>query len=174
MTEQTGQPESLDLPTDVQQAYNTTVDAAIDEMKPGMPQEQRETTARIYTTFQRVFTALGYTPTEGGTVAELGMGSGPYLPAVQAAFHPAEHIGIEIDEGSVSAFQAAYPHLADSGAVRAIVADATDPSAISGFEQGRQVNAVVALHPDISAYGKGDEEADAAMDEFEADPTMLT
>jgi hypothetical protein len=178
--EQSGQPPFLDLPPALQQTYDATTDAAIDRLKPEMSEHERERNERLYTTCGRVFDALGYTPPADGVLVELGMGAGPYLPAVQAAFNPAEHIGIDISPVALDDFHTAYPNLPTDGhgSVHTMVGDAKDPATIPGFESGHQVDAVVALHPNMDTYGKDDavpvDLGFTEEDDFVPDLNMLT
>lgn len=96
----------------------------------------------------------------------------PYLPAVRLAFDPAEHIAIDESPKGLERIPENYPNIPAEGrgSVRAIVADATDPRSIHGYDANKQVDMVLAIHPDISMAGKGDEGYD---NDFKADPTML-
>lgn len=183
MSEETPEESVINLPESVEQAYIDEIDEVTKQLRPEISDFSLETTERLYLTYHRVFDALGYTPPEQGTLVELGIGGAPYLAAVQTAFHPAEHIGIDSDPKTLEGLHARYPDLPAQGmvSVRTEAKDAIDPAAITGFDAGQQVDEIVALHPDISTYGKeregsdeSDSDADDASDEFEADENMLT
>lgn len=174
----------LDLPEDVEDRYLETVDDAITAMRPNMARRDRDGTERLYITCQRVFEALGYDASHVGTLAELGIGGAAYLPAVRAAFDPETHIGIDYRSESLDGIDRNYPDLPKEGrgSIQRVVANATDPGSVPGFEAGQLVDAVVSWHPDMSTFGKGEEpvhddeadEEESDRREFVLDTTMPT
>lgn len=119
---------------------------SIDTGKAVLQENDFASNQHLFLTFQRIFAALQYVSPSVNTLVELGIGFAPFFQAVQAAFSPTLHVGL--DKNVQALDEARRVHKTGTERRLALVScDAQNPGTIPRLSSTEMVDEILFLHP---------------------------